>query len=458
MKMIAGRSSILILLAALAGCRGGIGGGSHSGTHRPPAPIPVKPFAMGTPDVVLLITGGTNGMLEVCNCSGPMPGGLARRSGLIRSYRAACERTITLDAGDAFWIVPTAVQNRFVLKGYDEIGYDALVMGDQEWGVSDKLLSEWLRAHKTTALSSTVTPARAKANVPIVPVVKRQWGPVKVAILSDVRRESFLFFPPERLAELKFTSIQDLADQSRKLKADGYAVVVVSHGDEGAVEKTAREVPADLIVRGHTRRSEKKLLTVAGKPVAKVGKEDWVGVVAMKIQAGKVTAMEYRLEVVDAHWPLDSRLLQTYQAYAHAAMRRELDKKRTKGLEWAPSAGCGNCHPGAYKKWKASRHARAFATLQKVKRTIDPNCVACHTSGFGEEKGFYTFEKTPKLANVNCQDCHRFGADEHLKEGFQFPKITTDTCESCHTPVTDLMFEFKKRTPKIRCPKEEARK
>ena len=77
MKMTAGRGSILILLAALAGCRGGLRGDSHSGTHRPPAPIPVQPFAMGTPDVVLLITGGTNGMLEVCNCSGPMPGGLA---------------------------------------------------------------------------------------------------------------------------------------------------------------------------------------------------------------------------------------------------------------------------------------------------------------------------------------------------------------------------------------------
>jgi len=432
-------------------------GRSHSGTHRPPAPIPVKPFAMGPPDVVLLITGGTNGMLEVCNCSGPMPGGLARRSGLIRSYRAACERTITIDAGDAFWIVPTAVQNRFVLKGYREIGYDALVLGDQEWAASDKMLGEWLRAHQTTALSSTVTPASSAATVPHVPVLKRQWGPVKIAILSDVRRESFLFFPPERLAQLEFTGSEELAAQSRKLRADGYAVVVVSHGDERAVAKTAREVPADLIVRGHTRRSEKKLLTVAGRPVAKVGKEDWVGVVAMKIDAGKVTAMEYRLEVVDAHWPLDARLLQTYQAYAHAAMRHELDKKRKKGLEWAPSAGCGNCHPAAYKKWKASRHAHAFETLQKVKRTIDPNCVACHTSGFGEEKGFYTFEKTPKLAGVNCQDCHRFGTDEHLKEGFKFPKITTDTCETCHTPVTDLMFEFKKRTPKIRCPKEKPR-
>ena len=103
-------------------------------------------------------------------------------------------------------------------------------------------------------------------------------------------------------------------------------------------------------------------------------------------------------------------------------------------LTFEPSSRCGSSHTHQYEIWKASRHAHAFATLQNVKRTGDPNCVGCHSLGFGMEKGFYTFEKTPQLAGVHCQSCHRFNEDEHRQGGFQAPKVTSDVCETCHTP------------------------
>jgi len=443
---------ILVLLGLLAGCRGSFSGSSHGRTHEAPRPVPVKPFNLGEPDLVLLITGGTNGMLEVCNCTGPMPGGLARRSGLVLSYRAAFPHTFLLDTGDAFWIDPEAVQNRYVLKGYDQIGYDALVLGDQEWAVRDARLAEWLAEHPIPAVASTIESISGEAKVPVSRTVERSWGAVKLAVLSDIRRESFLFFPPERLAQLKFSPQADLARRAAELKEAGCVVVVVIHGDEECVEGTVRNVPADLYIRGHTQKYEKALMQVAGKPVVKVGKADWVGAVAMKVADGRPTAMEYRLELVDDRWPLDVRLLQTYQAYAHAAMRHELDKKRKEGLKYVPSEDCGKCHREAYELWRGSRHARAYRTLEKVGRTIDPNCLMCHTTGFGTQDGFYTLQKTPALANVNCQDCHRFNVPEHHVAGYKAPRAGEDVCTTCHTPVTDPNFDYKTRVSKVRCP------
>lgn len=463
--MSAGRWCIPVLLAVLAGCRGGgFTGAGHGRAHRPPAPRRVRPFDFGTPDIVLLITGGTNGKLEICNCSGPMPGGLARRSGLIRSYRAAFGNTFVLDTGDLFWIEPRAVVNPFVLKAYRQVGYDAVVLGDQEWAVASGRLAGWLAAEPTPALSSTIAPAPGESPVPLVRVVRRQWGPVKLAVLSDVRREAFLFMPRERLAGLRFSGPADLAGLAKRLRQDGFVVVVVAHGDEQCLEKTARDIPADLIVRGHTRRAEKKLLSVAGRPVVKVGSADWVAVVAIKVARGpaaanagaRLAAMEYRLELVDSRWPLDARLLQTYQAYAHAHMRRELDRERTGGLDYVPSAECGRCHEAAYRTWRAGRHARAYKTLLRAGRTGDPDCLMCHTTGFGTEKGFYTIKKTPRMAGVNCQNCHRFNVPEHQAEGFKFPKVDEDVCTTCHTPVTDPDFDFQARLPKARCPHSPA--
>ena len=101
------------------------------------------------------------------------------------------------------------------------------------------------------------------------------------------------------------------------------------------------------------------------------------------------------------------------------------------------------------------RHSHAYKTLTDAARAGDPNCLMCHTSGFGTAKGFYTIASTPQLVNVNCQNCHRFNLAEHHQKGFVVPKPTEDICTSCHTAVTDPKFSFAEKEPKIACPKRE---
>jgi len=442
------RRDLLTILAvvALSGCDGRTVRPKPAPNlaDRPLVPARVKRFAMGRPDLVLLVTGGTNGMMETCNCSGPMPGGLARRSGLACSYRAAFDSVFLLDTGDVFWIEPADIRNGYVLQGYGQIGYDAVVLGDQEWASED--LGPLLSRADISYLASNVNPSGLAPRPGVKPVVVREFGEVKLAVLSYVAPEAFRFTVGKVIERLTLTSAADLAKRVATLQRGGHVVVVVAHGEVEQVEQIAAGSGADLVIRGHTTRCAEALTRVGSTPVAKIGGYQYVGVLAMKVgRAGRIDAIEYRVEVVSEHWPLDTRLIQTYQAYAHVAMRRALDVQRAAGLKYVPSATCGACHKKQYAPWSASAHSRAYKTLQRAGRTGDPNCVTCHTSGFGTENGFYTLDKTPKLAGVNCQDCHRFDITaDHKSESFKHtrPRVTDEVCTTCHTPITDPRDHF----------------
>ena len=434
------------LAAALAGCDGQTGpaGPAPGMIEGPLAPAKVNPFKMGRPDLVMLVTGGTNGMMEVCNCAGPMLGGLARRSGLVRSYRAAVKNVFLLDLGDVFWIEPEDIRNRYVLRGYDRVGYDAVILGDQEWACA--LLDTFLPTSGQAYLSSNIRPAGAALRKRVVPSVIRRFGPVKLAVLSYLSPEAFRFTPEETAARVAIAPLGDLVRQVARLKASGHVVVIVAHVEGPQVQAVAEQCGADLVIRGHTTRCAEALTRYGQTPVAKIGGGQYVGVLAMKLtDAGRVAAIEYRVELVNEHWPMDKRLIQTYQAYAHVAMRQALGTPGRAGLNTMPSADCGKCHKTQYAAWSAGPHAGAYKTLQRVKRTGDPNCLTCHTTGFGTAKGFRTLDKTPKLAGVNCQNCHRFSVTaDHKSENFKAtrPRVNGEVCTTCHTPVTDPKSHF----------------
>ncbi len=409
-----------------------------------PEAVPVARFDFSDPDVVMLVTGGTNGMLEVCNCSGPMPGGLARRSGLILSYRRAFKQTLALDTGDVFWVEPADMRNRFVLRGYRALGYDAVAMGDQEWALPDPLLRECLQYGPTAYLSTGV---RAKtSSIEIERVIKREWDTCRLAVVNHVTSDAFIFFDSRRKTELEIDDVSELEKLTARLDRDGWLVVVIVHGSNEDLRADVDRLAGDLYIRGHTRQSRKKLYRVQGKPVVQVGGPDYVAAVAVSSDnRGQIANIDYRLELVDNRWPPDRRMLEIYQAYAHAAMRQALDANRTRGLDFVPSSTCGTCHTAQYKTWKRSKHAHAWRSLQDVGRTIDPNCVMCHTLGFMKQGGFFTYEKTPELAGVHCQNCHRFNAD-HEKKEFTAPVVNAAVCQTCHTLVTDPFFKQRKKS------------
>ena len=440
--------STVLVSAGLVGCGGGGHssmplGAMHEAADVAPTPVAVKPFAMGQPDLVLLITGRTSGMLEVCNCRGSdMPGGLSRRSGMFVSYRKAFPHTVAIDGGDFLYIDNDKTRNEYLLRAYAILKYDALVMGDQELGVPQDELSHMLDGKRLPLLSTNVDIVAADSTKGAVNFASRVGTP-RVAVLSAVDDDALKYATPEVRKSLKFNE-QALAQGIEAARKEGRLVVVVAHGGDELTDKVAAMPGVGLVIRAHTAVSDPKLRYVKNVPVVKVGGNEYVGAVAIKMDKGTIKNIEYRLETVDTHWPMDTRTYQVYQAYAAAEMRRALDAERKTGLDYVTSATCGECHKQAYASWQKTRHAHAYKTLTDANRQGDPNCLMCHTSGFGTAKGFYTIEKTPQLANVNCQDCHRFNVDEHRKPGYKFAKVDENICTTCHTPVTAPNFNYDK--------------
>ena len=82
--------------------------------------------------------------------------------------------------------------------------------------------------------------------------------------------------------------------------------------------------------------------------------------------------------------------------------------------EFVGAEKCGTCHEAEYDAWKKTGHARATQTLVKLDppRQFDPECLACHVTGwhaqscFPYESGYLGLQATPKLIGVGCENCH----------------------------------------------------
>lgn len=123
--------------------------------------------------------------------------------------------------------------------------------------------------------------------------------------------------------------------------------------------------------------------------------------------------------------------------------------------------------------------AKAFELLQpgvaaeaKSSHNLDPNkdytteseCLACHTTGYGQPAGFVSPEDTPFLVGVQCEACHGAGnpyltpalmslknkeykRSELVGAGMVVP--SEETCTVCHNEQSPFYQPFDFETRKL---------
>ncbi len=109
------------------------------------------------------------------------------------------------------------------------------------------------------------------------------------------------------------------------------------------------------------------------------------------------------------------------------------------GAKYLGSETCKNCHNEIFNDLLTTKHPHALETLQIIGQGENPECLKCHTVGFGYESGFVNASSTPHLAGVQCESCHGPG-ELHVKGNGDKSKIVTypailsaQICGSCHT-------------------------
>ena len=106
------------------------------------------------------------------------------------------------------------------------------------------------------------------------------------------------------------------------------------------------------------------------------------------------------------------------------------------------SAACQSCHVREHAQWNSTPHAHAWQTLVNQKRSLEPDCFACHSTGSFHPQGGKSaiqVNATAELLHVGCESCHGPG-EAHTKAptSSNISKMVPEVvCTQCHDGVRD---------------------
>lgn len=348
------------------------------------------PYAAHAREKVLniLYTGAIRGELEPCGCSPEtQSGGLARLSGYIQENKNTLEPFLLLDSGNTFAeeTPQGSLKSEAIRKSFGIMAYDALAI-DLKKDRAKRVVRNGITANIST--DETL----------------RRKGMLNILLSSK---------PVEELKVVK-----------------GWDVIISSSG----------ETLEDPVYAGPTT-------IVSGYP-----KGQKLGVLTLKVgKSGKAVGFAHRWQALKqdvAEDPNVRSVLREYDQKVAALLREEELKPPVQG-QYLGEQGCIECHHPFAESWKATKHAGAFSTLERVGKSKDPECVKCHVVGFGEDGGFLSLKATPGLANVQCESCHGPGR-EHAKDFSPMRPVGEAVCLKCHTHENSPLFDYPKYHEKIK--------
>ncbi|HKI70448.1 MAG TPA: cytochrome c family protein, partial [Verrucomicrobiae bacterium] len=115
---------------------------------------------------------------------------------------------------------------------------------------------------------------------------------------------------------------------------------------------------------------------------------------------------------------------------------------------YSGARNCATCHGGIVATETNLPHAYALDTLRRIHQDGNPNCLVCHTVGFGLPTGFVSVTEarsTNFLAGVQCENCHGPAAN-HAANPLDFTvlprvELAAQVCGGCHSDDQHPTFE-----------------
>jgi hypothetical protein len=366
------------------------------------------PFAAGAKEITLnvLYTGAIDAELEPCGCSPKTDfGGLARTSGYILRNGTGLSPYVLIDAGN--FSGTDSEQGRLkveaAMKAFNTMKYDAVAFMKNEKSFPPDFLASLVRRYEVPFVSDASPFERSVT-------VSRGHLDVHISSGLDGLEEDKLniLVTDKSVAELK--------------TAEGWAVIISSSGE---IIDQPLKTDGPVIVSGYPKGKRLGILTLHVD------------------EKGKVTNFKHRFEALGPDIQEDEMVRKVLDDYDTrvAALMKDTERPPA-GTTYVGVSKCGECHQPYVESWEKTKHAKAFASLEKVGKAADPECIVCHTVGFGEKGGFYTIDTTPQLANVQCEECH--GLDREHMNNFERPMrpVTESVCLKCHTKDNSPEFNY----------------
>ncbi|MEW6746976.1 MAG: multiheme c-type cytochrome [Planctomycetota bacterium] len=441
------------------------------------------------------VTGNDEGYLEPCGCAGGLLGGLPRRHTLLQAVKGGGEKTLLpLSNGGIVKLAGEfydgkrheggpldVVKLETFLLAMDRMGYAALNLAPNELALGRSALIPALELVEIPLLATNLVD-EGEPPLPVRRWTARDtpWGRVLVLGLMALSGQQQLGAIDEAL------HLEDPAEAAKgalREAGEAHFVVALLRGDRRSAEQLAAAVAAiDVIFisggseipesfpRGSTGNPSGAASEAPGSVPAMIAttgaKGKFIPIVTFEEREPRAKASFQMLSVSedlpDSPDMRDYFALHLERLAAENVLAAYLEKEEVPGgLHYVGASACAECHGAESEAWERSEHFRSWATLAKVGRTADPDCVQCHVTGFGLKSGFASLEKTPSLSIVSCEECHGAGSKhvesvrEEGESRFAGPhERGRSACPACHDMDHSPAFNFEKYWQKIAHGKE----
>ncbi len=392
-------------------------------------------------------------------------GGIARRATSINNIREQGIQTILLDGGEFASELSELGRIKFetLLESFLQLQYDAISFGEREMLMQNEGYDACGVLNSSGIPIITLNILHKGKRFRENPLIIDRGG-IKVGIfglllkhnIPGVLRKDWVIEDPEKVIEGALSFSRNNAD----------FVVAILHGDVSLVRDFVKKHGGMdiVIVSGNTGEDpshlkiDNCLLVSAGKRGRYLGRID-ASFYNRKWQFNDQTV------ALDKYVPKDPMLTATYEGFQERVkwMTRKGAKKiegevRARFSSLLCSVTCMTCHGDIYDAWDKTAHAHAIDSLISKNEQYNPECVACHTTGY-LEGGFVSMETTPQYAGVQCVSCHgrmegHIGLHSGMKAQLQADAATgaeviKDICVKCHTVERDDDFDFERDKKKV---------
>ena len=429
-----------------------------------------KPPAQPAPDkLTMFLTADSRGYLEPCGCRRDQAGGLPGRATLINAVPPA--NRVVLDAGN---LAPGGrpyeqLKARFLLDGMRKIGYDAVNLGKTEAGLDLNTLQAMLTSTALPYVSANVLARRdGTAIAPATRLIKR--GSLTIGVTGVTDLDSLDCGPGVTVKP----PVEALAGVVGALKKQCDYLVVLAYVNEDTQREIAGHYPEiDCILGGDVPQSSSTVqqfnrasafsVTDRGKVLGQIdltkhgAAYSIDGAKGIKVMGDQIAKDQAMLALIGRY--KDELRDRRYELASAEGMER-ISGSASTADEYVGEQSCISCHKNAHSVYMASQHAHAYATLVKKNSQYDPECLSCHTVGYGLYSGFVDAQRTERLENVQCESCHGRGKDHiqamqakagggNLVVASTLRPVTPATCIKCHDKENSENFHYATFWPKI---------
>lgn len=430
--------------------------------------LPIKVYG-SSESLFIVFSGEETGNLEPCGCYEGQIGGISRRYTFIDSFRGKKDVILPVSLGDLPKTVgrQEEIKMEIFCRAIGEMDYILHNLGEKDIEIGPQLLNYLSYTNKTVFLSSNIQLVDSfplKVNSYVLKECFVSGHTLKIAFLG-ILSKSLLNNNVLEYLNAK-DPVQTLKPLVKQLQEKVNLIVLLSHAPFAESIEIAKRFPEiGLIITGHNiEEPADSIAYVNNTPIVSPGIDGkHFGIARYSVNNSELERKSVGVIPLDSNYKDSPEMISLLKEYQQILADEDLLSKipqapLSNGLSYVGSSTCGICHKIVYEHWNKTTHGTAYDTLVRKGYQYDPECIKCHTTGYGYVSGFLTHENNSSLINVGCESCHGAGS-RHLKYVAEPYGVTDESnCETCHESEHSPKFQYGEYWKKIKHPEEIVKK